>query len=107
MKRGGVVGLVLAAGASTRMGPSLNKLTAIVGGKPLVAGPVDAMIEAGLDRVFVVTGYQASQIESALADRNCAFVEHPDWAAGMGASLDEFGADQWGADPRAAPAHPP
>ena len=56
-------------------------------GKPLIAGPVDAMCEAGIDRVFVVTGYQAPETRAALAKRNCSFIAHPGWAAGMGASI--------------------
>lgn len=87
MSRGEVAGLVLAAGSSSRMGPDLNKLSAVVDGKPLVAGPVDVMRDAGIDPVYVVTGYQGDVVRTALAERRCVFIEHPDWAAGMGASI--------------------
>ena len=82
-----VVGLVLAAGASRRMGPETNKLCVEVEGKPLVAGPVDAMLEAGIDPVFVVTGYQSEQIRSALGARPCVYLDAPLWKEGMGATM--------------------
>jgi molybdenum cofactor cytidylyltransferase len=82
-----IAGLVLAAGASSRMGPGCNKLTAIVAGKALVAGPVDVMREAGVDRVFVVVGHEADEVRAALGDRDCTFVDHPGAAAGMGTSI--------------------
>ena len=69
------------------MGPDTNKLCAIVGGKPLVAGPVDALIEAGIERVFVVTGHRPDEVRAALVDRPCEFVHHAAWEAGMGASI--------------------
>ena len=87
MTQVGVVGLVLAAGASTRMGSELNKLTAIVQGKPLVAAPVDAMAEAGIAPVFVVVGHDSGAVRAALSDRDCQFIEHPGSAAGMGTSI--------------------
>jgi len=87
MARLPVVGLVLAAGASSRMGPGLNKLTEVVAGKPLVAGPVDAMHAAGIDSVFVVTGHEAEAIRASLHDRECRFIHHAGWSAGMGSSI--------------------
>jgi molybdenum cofactor cytidylyltransferase len=83
----GVVGLVLAAGASRRMGEATNKLCLEVDGKALVAGPVDAMLDAGIDTVFVVTGYQRSDVRSALGGRAIIFLDHPGWGSGMGSSI--------------------
>jgi molybdenum cofactor cytidylyltransferase len=47
------IGIVLAAGAGQRMGGS--KALLLMGGVPLVRAHVDRMIEAGCDRVVVVT----------------------------------------------------
>jgi molybdenum cofactor cytidylyltransferase len=53
------VGIVLAAGAGERMGGS--KALLLLGGVPLVRAHVDRMIEAGCDRVVVVTRPDAAQ----------------------------------------------
>jgi len=82
-----VAGIVLAAGDSSRMGPERNKLVERIAGRPLVAGPVDALIEAGIEPVFVVVGFEAERVRAALAGRSCRFVENADWQAGMGSSL--------------------
>ncbi|MEZ4334072.1 MAG: nucleotidyltransferase family protein [Myxococcota bacterium] len=82
-----VVGLVLAAGRSARMGGAHNKLVEAIGGRPLVAWPVDALEGAGVDAVVVVTGFEAERVEAALAGRACRFARHADWAEGMGSSL--------------------
>lgn len=83
----GVVGLVLAAGRSARMGAARNKLVEDVGGRPLVAWPIDALLEAGIAEIFVVTGFEAERVQAALAGRGCRFVHHAGWAEGMGSSL--------------------
>ena len=82
-----IAGLVLAAGNSSRMGPERNKLVEEVAGRPLVAGPVDALLEAGIELVLVVTGFEADRVRSALGDRACRFVHHDAWAEGMGSTL--------------------
>lgn len=83
----GVVAIVLAAGRSARMGADCNKLVEDVGGRPLIAWPVDALREAGLEAIVVVTGFEAERVEAALAGRGCRFVRHAGWAEGMGSSL--------------------
>ncbi|MBY0400872.1 nucleotidyltransferase family protein [Myxococcota bacterium] len=83
----GVVAIVLAAGRSARMGSERNKLVEEVAGRPLVAWPVDALLEAGIERVIVVTGFEAERVRAALGERLCSFVDHAGWAEGMGSSL--------------------
>lgn len=85
--RRAVAGLVLAAGASTRMGPETNKLLEEVDDEALVCRPVDALLDAGASPVFVVTGYQAEGLHEALGTRSVRFVHHADWPSGMGSSL--------------------
>jgi molybdenum cofactor cytidylyltransferase len=81
-----VAGIVLAAGTSRRMdGP--NKLLARVGGEPIVARVVDAVLGAGADPVIVVLGHQAEEVRAALAGRGVRFVENPAYREGLGASL--------------------
>lgn len=87
LTRGAVAGIVLAAGCSARMGAQRNKLLERVGERPLVAGPVDAMLAAGIRPVVVVTGFEAERVREALAGRPCRFVHHAGWAAGMGDSI--------------------
>ena len=82
------VALVLAAGASRRMGADQNKLLEEVGGRPLVAGVVEAFVEAGVDRVLVVVGHEAERIEAVLAGRpGVEWVANAAWSEGMGSSL--------------------
>jgi molybdenum cofactor cytidylyltransferase len=75
------------------MGPSLNKLTLDIEGRPMVAWPVEAMRKAGIRHALVVTGFQSAAVEAALVGEECVFAHHADWAAGMGSSL-AFGARQ-------------
>lgn len=88
-----VAGVVLAAGRSERMGSSHNKLTLQVDGRPMVVWPVEAMRKAGIRPALVITGFQSAAVEAALADAECIFAHHADWAEGMGSSL-AFGARQ-------------
>lgn len=82
-----IAGIVLAAGCSSRMGEAHNKLVEDVGGRALVAAPVDALIGAGLAPILVVTGFEAARVRAALGDRRCELVHHDGWPEGMGSSL--------------------
>ena len=62
-----IVAVVLAAGASRRMGQA-NKLTIPVDGTPMVARVVDALRESGVKKVFVVTGHAPEEIRGALGE---------------------------------------
>jgi molybdenum cofactor cytidylyltransferase len=82
-----VAGIVLAAGASRRMGPETNKLLEEVGGVALVCWPVDALLAVGAAPVIVVTGHDEASVRRALGARNARVVHHADWAEGMGGSI--------------------
>ena len=82
-----LAGLVLAAGASMRMGPDTNKLLEEVGGRALVEWPVDALLGAGAEPVFVVTGHEAQAVRDVLRGRALRFVQHAAWAEGMAGSI--------------------
>ena len=78
--------LVLAAGRGTRMG-GINKLTAPLHGRAVVAHVVAAVHAAGLPPPLVVVGDREAEVRAALADADVRFVAAPDHAAGQSASL--------------------
>ena len=81
-----IAALVLAAGRSSRMG-TINKLLITIDGKPMVRHAVDAVREAGLDPVIVVTGHERERVEAALRDAAVTFVHNPAYAEGLSSSL--------------------
>ncbi len=81
-----VTALVLAAGRSSRMGPT-NKLLAEVNGAPLVARAVDAALASQAANVIVVTGHQGESVARVLSDRPVTFVHNPAFAEGLSSSL--------------------
>jgi molybdenum cofactor cytidylyltransferase len=81
-----IAALVLAAGRSSRMG-TINKLLINVDGKPMVRHAVDAVRDAGLDPVIVVTGHERERVEAALRDIPVKLVHNPAFAEGLSSSL--------------------
>ena len=81
-----IAALVLAAGRSRRMG-AVNKLLAEIDGMPMVARVVTAATTSKAATVVVVTGHQAAKVRAALANTGAEFVDNPDYAAGLSASL--------------------
>lgn len=59
-------GIVLAAGQSTRM-VTFNKLTALIGGRPLVSYPVKHLRAAGAKQIVVVVGHDRDSVTQAVA----------------------------------------
>lgn len=80
-----MVGLVLAAGLSRRMGRA--KLLLPLRGRPVVRWSVQAMVEAGLSRVVVVVGHERPAIEEALVGLPVDVVVNPQPEAGQGRSI--------------------
>lgn len=81
-----IVAIVLAAGASTRMGR--QKLTLPLGdGRPLVRVAVERVLEAGLDDVVVVTGRDSEAVGSALRSLAVRMTHNPRYAEGQSTSL--------------------
>jgi molybdenum cofactor cytidylyltransferase len=81
-----VAAVVLAAGRSTRAGRT-NKLTAPIGGTPMVARVVDAVLGSPARPVIVVTGHEAPALRAVLEGRDVVFVHNPDFADGMATSI--------------------
>jgi CTP:molybdopterin cytidylyltransferase MocA len=59
-----ISGVVLAAGTGSRFGGT--KQIVVVDGKPLAQHAIDALSEAGVDEIVVVTGHDAVAVASAL-----------------------------------------
>jgi molybdenum cofactor cytidylyltransferase len=78
--------VVLAAGASTRMGR--NKLLLPVEGEAMVHRTVRRVRDAGCDPLIVVTGHEAARVREALAAlEGIRFAESPDPTGPTSASL--------------------
>lgn len=84
---GGVAGIVLAAGQSSRMAP-YNKLLVQDGqGRAMVARVVDNLLDSTARPVLIVLGHRADEVRAAVGDRPVRFVTAPNYAAGLAASL--------------------
>lgn len=77
--------VVLAAGASTRMGVPKQLVT--IDGKPLLLRAVEAALASPVWPVVVVLGANAEQIRPTLARLPVLVTENPAWAEGMAASI--------------------
>jgi len=84
-RSGPVAGVVLAAGASVRMGA--NKLLFEIEGEVLVHRAVRRASAAGLNPVIVVLGHEAERVRLTLADLRCQAVVNPAYARGVHESL--------------------
>ena len=78
-------GVVLAAGASRRMGRAKQLLT--VHGRPLLEGVVASVCDSRLEEVLVVLGARADEILAAVDLGRARVVRNPDHAVGMSTSL--------------------
>jgi molybdenum cofactor cytidylyltransferase len=90
-----IVGVLLAAGASTRF--KANKLLHVLpGGKP-IAVVAAGNLRAALDRVVAVVRPGLPELERALTGAGVEVTVCPDAAAGMGHSLAHAVSMTWGA----------
>ncbi|HJW84844.1 MAG TPA: nucleotidyltransferase family protein, partial [Anaerolineae bacterium] len=85
MRRKRIAGVVMAAGASQRMGRPKQLLA--WHGQPLIARSAQAALGAGLDPVVVVIGYRAEEAGVALQTLAVTIVENPAWPEGMSTSM--------------------
>ncbi len=82
---GEVGAIVLAAGASTRMGE--QKLLMSFARTTVIAHIVRELQSAPVAAVHVVTGFEPERIEKALAGKNAVFVRNADYTRGMLSSI--------------------
>src|SRR5437660_11882897 len=94
-----VAGVVLAAGASRRMGR--NKMLLELEGEPLVRRAVRRALTAGLSPVVVVLGHEADRARAVLADLPVEIALNPNFTGPTSTSL-HAGLDLWGQDVDAA-----
>lgn len=80
-----VSAILLAAGASTRMG--VPKLLLPLGGEPIVRRTVRQVCDSGYDEVLVVSGSEQPRIVEALDGLPVRHAHNPEFAAGMGTSF--------------------
>lgn len=80
-----IAALILAAGASTRMG--WNKVLAEIDGESLLRRAARRALAAGLDPVLVVLGHEAGRVRRELQGLACRAVQNPEHARGMNTSL--------------------
>ncbi|WP_051663375.1 nucleotidyltransferase family protein [Alicyclobacillus macrosporangiidus] len=80
-----IAGIVLAAGASSRMGQPKQLLR--LGGRPLVRIAAQTAVQGGVSPVVVVTGSQHAEVSSALSGLPVSVVHNPDYLCGMASSL--------------------
>jgi len=85
-RRGRVVGVLLAAGTSSRFGTE-NKLLAEIDGTPIVRRAARTLLRADTDSVVVVLGHEADRVRDALFDLDLSFVENPDYERGQSTSV--------------------
>jgi molybdenum cofactor cytidylyltransferase len=69
-----ISGVVLAAGTGSRFGGT--KQLAELHGRPLVVHAIDALLQAGVDEILVVTGHDAEAVEAVLPDHVRAVRNH-------------------------------
>jgi len=77
--------IVLAAGASTRLGQPKQLLK--LNGETLLHRTVRLATETGCAPIFVVLGFNADQMQPEIRDLPAKTVINPEWQSGMGSSL--------------------
>ncbi len=82
---GRVVGVLLAAGASTRLGTPKQLLP--FGGRTLIEHALDILLRSPLDDVLVVLGAHAEEIAPLVQGPRVRIVENPRWEQGQSTSL--------------------
>ena len=80
-----VAGIILAAGAASRMGQP--KLLLPWRGQSLISHVARTALWGGLDPVVVVTGSAAEKIRAALAGFHVRLIHNPAWKAGQSTSV--------------------
>ncbi|WP_459554312.1 nucleotidyltransferase family protein [Lacunimicrobium album] len=81
------IGVVLAAGGSSRFGSP--KQLADWNGQPLIVHAITQLEKAGCDSVVVILGASSDQIRDVIAqaDAQVVIVENPDWNQGQSSSI--------------------
>lgn len=81
-----VVGVVLAAGTSSRFGET-NKLLTEWADATLVSHAVDTLLRSVIDEIVVVVGDDAKRVRTAVSDFEVTVVHNDEYAAGQATSV--------------------
>lgn len=81
-----IAGVVLAAGASTRLG-SPKQLVVDANGESLVHRAARQLVDAGCTPVLVVVGAASEEVVHALGDLRIALVANDEWKEGVASSI--------------------
>jgi molybdenum cofactor cytidylyltransferase len=81
-----IMGVILAAGNSTRMGKD-NKLLRNVGEASLIRNTAVEMLKSDLDSCSIVLGYQSDKVAEVIKDLNINLILNPLWQEGQASSL--------------------
>ncbi|MDC3087248.1 NTP transferase domain-containing protein [Paracoccaceae bacterium] len=81
-----IMGVILAAGNSTRMGKD-NKLLKNIDGTPLIRNIVLEITKSDLDSCSIVLGYQSDKVADVIKDLNINLILNPLWKEGQASSL--------------------
>src|SRR3569833_183973 len=79
--------VILAAGASSRMGANVPKQLLTFRGKTLLQRAIDTAREVPADQIIVVLGYAADRLMGEIADSGVTVVLNDQWAEGLSTSL--------------------
>jgi molybdenum cofactor cytidylyltransferase len=84
-----ISGIVLAAGASSRMGQAKAALPIGSTGQTVVARVIQTLLDAGVPRVVVVAGAHIDAVRQAMPSHElrATVIEHPGWEQGQLSSL--------------------
>jgi molybdenum cofactor cytidylyltransferase len=84
-----IAGIVLAAGASSRMGQPKAALTLGPGGETVVARVVRTLLDGGVPRLVVVAGAHIDAVRAAMPpdEPRARLLVHPGWQHGQLSSL--------------------
>lgn len=77
--------IILAAGASTRMGRSKQLLK--IDGQTLLKKTVSTVLSAGVNHTVVVLGANAAEHEKEINDLPVSIIINPNWKLGIGSSI--------------------
>lgn len=81
-----ITGIVLAAGEGRRFGGTKQLIA--IDGKPMTQHSIDALSEAGVDDLLVITGHDADAVEASLSlPANGRFVRNAAYRDGQSTSL--------------------
>ena len=78
--------VLLAAGRSRRMG-DINKLTAVIAGKPVIRHVAEAVVGAGADDIVVVLGHDRDAVAACLEGLPVRFVMNEAYRSGQASSV--------------------